>query len=496
MILLKNENHYFIIELPLDVEIWQSDIIEKRLNCGRTIYNALLGKVLKRYNEMIKTKKYRKLFDSLNSEKGHDKNIWKQINELTTKNKLTKFDIIKEVKEMQHHFKCHLHSQICQEIAERVWKAISSILHKPSRKVRFKKFGQFTSLSGKQNNTAIIFKNDYVEWTGLMLKIKYSNNIKSIDYYETYLFPNLDRLKYCKIVRKEIRGKLRYYVQLVFQGESVKSRYKLGFGRVGIDIGTSTIAISSDSAVELLELAKQSQRYENNIKELQRKIDRSRRKMNPNKYNDDGTIKKGNNDKWVKSKTCKRYEQELREFYRKQKVARVLSHNNLTNYILTLGNEFFIETMNFSALAKRSRKPTERRKDGKCKRKKRFGKSVCNRAPSMCLSILERKLTYFHITLNRINTKKCKTSQFNHITGEFIPKPLGKRWTELGKIKVQRDMYSAFLISNVSDNLDFIDKTRCDDGFDNFFKLHDKKINDLKKEKELTGCKFLSSMGI
>ena len=35
---------------------------------------------------------------------------------------------------------------------------------------------------------------------------------------------------------------------------------------------------------------------------LMRKMDRSRRVTNPNKYNPDGTIKQGNKEKWIRSK--------------------------------------------------------------------------------------------------------------------------------------------------------------------------------------------------
>ena len=60
----KDEN-YYIIELPLATEKYQEDIIDTRLECGRKIYNALLNVVLKRYNEMKKTKVYRNLYKDL-----------------------------------------------------------------------------------------------------------------------------------------------------------------------------------------------------------------------------------------------------------------------------------------------------------------------------------------------------------------------------------------------------------------------------------------------
>lgn len=494
--MISGENHHFIVELPLSPEKWQEDIMNSRYDIGRFVYNAALRKFLNIYKEMIKTKKYRTLFESLSNKECDKKDVWKQINKMTEDHGITKNNVIKSVKLMQHKYKCHIHSQICQEIAVNVWKAIKSILHKPNKHVHFKKYGTFNTFKGTEPRKGIAFNLDCIEWTGLKIKIHYSNCNSSKRYYNNYLFPSLDRLCYCMIVRKEIRGKYRYYVQIVFNGTDVKDRYKLGNGRVGIDIGTSTIAISSDTVVTLQELAKEAQKYEEGIKEVQRKMDRSKRKTNPNKFNEDGTVKKGNNDKWNYSSNYKKLLKQLRELYRLQKFVRKLSHNTLTNFLLTLGNEFFVESMNYSALAKRSKKPTERKSDGKCKRKKRFGKSICNRAPSMLISILARKLSYFDIDINKLNTWTCKASQFNHITGEFTKKPLSKRWNSFDGILVQRDLYSAFLISNAEENLDRIDRQLCFDKFNNFLKLHDEEISKLKQEKQQTNCKFLSCMGI
>lgn len=494
---MKRNEDYFIIELPLEVEKWQADIIDKRLECGRHLYNSLLSIVLNRYNEMIKTKKYRELYGSLTHNKKYDDPIWKQINDLENRFRLSKFDVIEDIKHMSNHFSGLMNSQVCQEIAKQVWSAIKSIMHKPSKSVHFKKFGAFNSLSGSQRTRAIIFKGDYIDFGKLHIRIKYPKNENDFSYFEKFLFPNLDNLKFCKIVRKQIRCKSRYYVQLVFAGNAIKDRYSIGTGRVGIDIGTSTVAVSSNTSVELLELAKESQSFEKEKSNLQRKMDRSRRSTNPNKFNPDGTIKKGNTGRWVFSNSYKRLRSEYSDICRKQKQSREVSHNKLVNDILKLGDSFFVEDMNFSGLAKRSKSKTEYVAKNKCKKKKRYGKSICNRAPSMFLSILERKLNYFGLNLNRINTKSCKASQYDHITDTFTKKKLSNRWHifENGT-KVQRDLYSAFLIANVSDSLDSIDKELCDMNFDVFIKMHDDKIKEFLGEKNSTNRKFLTSMGI
>lgn len=494
---MKRNEDYFIIELPLEVEKWQADIIDRRLECGRHLYNSLLSVEIKRYNEMIKTKKYRYLYGSLKHDKRHDHETWAEIHKMEIDFGLTEYGFINDIKSMANHFSGLMNAQICQVIAKQVWTSLKSIMHKPSRHVHFKKFGSFNTLSGKQKTRAIIFKGDYIDFGKLHLRIKYPKNENDFSYFERFLFPNLDNLKFCKIVRKQIRCKSRYYVQLVFKGNEIKGRYSIGTGRVGIDIGTSTVAVSSNTSVELLELARESQSFEKEKSNLQRKMDRSRRSTNPNKFNQDGTIKKGNTDRLVYSNRYKRLRSEYADICRKQKQSRVVSHNKLANDILKLGDMFFVENMNFSCLAKRSKSKTEYVAKNKCKKKKRYGKSICNRAPSMFLSILERKLNYFDLNLNRIDTKSCKASQYDHMSDTFTKKSLSDRWHifENG-LTVQRDLYSAFLISNVSDSLDVIDKELCDMNFDIFIKMHDDKIKELLDEKNSTNRKFLTSMGI
>ena len=58
-----------------------------------------------------------------------------------------------------------------------------------------------------------------------------------------------------------------------------------------------------------------------------------------------------------------------------------------------------------------------------------------------------------------------------------------------------KEVYSAFLIMNVNDDLETINKQLCNDTYDNFKILHDEEINRLKKLKA-NGYKLISSMGI
>lgn len=150
---------------------------------------------------------------------------------------------------------------------------------------------------------------------------------------------------------------------------------------------------------------------------------------------------------WNKSNHYIKYQNKLKELYRRQSDVRKYQHECLANKIISLGDNIYVEKMNFQGLAKRSTK-TEKNKQGRYKRKKRFGKTIGNRAPSMLLGIIDRKLSYFGKNLIKIDTWSAKASQFNHFDGTYNKKKLSQRWNDFNGVKVQRDMYSAFLIMN------------------------------------------------
>lgn len=380
-----------------------------------------------------------------------------------------------------------------QKIATTLWKSYDKLFFGNGKRVYFKQYGELNSLEGKSNKTGIRLINDILIWNELKIPVMIDRN----NYYE-YQAMQCD-ICYNRIVRKFVRNKYKFYVQVIFKGtpptkfnkETGEIKHSLGNGDVGLDIGTSTIAISSKTDVKLLILADKVQNIEDDKRRLLRKMDRSRRSTNPENYNENKTIKKQGNKKviWIKSNHYIKYQNELKELYRKQANIRKYQHECLANYIISLGNNIYVEKMNFAGLQKKSAK-TEQNDYGKFKRKKRFGKSIANRAPAMLLTIINRKLAYYGLELIKINTFKAKASQFNHITGEYHKKSLSQRWNDLNGIKIQRDLYSAFLIMNISDNLEDFDIKKCNDRFDNFKQLYDIEI------QRLSSMITLSSMGI
>jgi hypothetical protein len=367
------------------------------------------------------------------------------------------------------------------------------MFHK-AEKVKFIRFNELYSIEGKDNKTGIVYRDGYINFKKLSIPVLIKNN----DLYAQRAIQN--RVKFCRLLKKEIKGKAKWYVQLVLQGippqkinkNTGEIKSQTGLGNVGIDIGTRTIAISSNYDVKLLELAPSINDISHDLKLIGRKMDRSKRNTNSNKYNENGTIKKGNKEKWNFSNHYLKLRSLRKELYRKQSEIRKQDHCKMINILLSLGNKFYVEDMNFKALQKRSKK-TEKNDKGKFKKKKRFGKSLGSKAPSMLLTMLDTKLKYNDEKLYKVDTKKVKASQFNHFTGEYNKKELKDRWNK--DLKIQRDIYSAFLLMNIKDNLKEIDRNKCFETYDNFKILHDKEIERLKQLK-LNGYKLISSMGI
>jgi hypothetical protein len=507
--LAKQPKNRYVLNLKLNTEIYQEHILDKRFEIGRKIYNALLGKSLKRYNEMVKTKRWRnnqnelsKIYKSYNSDKKRLNKLCKPYynikNNMLAEFRLNEYSLHEDVKPMYHIFKKNIDSFTAQKIASRVWTSLEDNLFGKGEIVHFKGINNpLKSLEGKWNRSGIKYniENNKVTWNGLVISV--CLNIRN-QYEVDCLRSNIC---FCRIKRKFVRGKYKYIIQLVLDGippmkfnkNTGEIKNIIGDGTCGIDIGTQTVAYVSDYDVKLLELASRVQNIENKKRNIQRYMDRSKRKTNPQNFNENGTIKKGIKIEWNFSKKYIKAKNKLKDIYRKQADIREQDHNIMTNEILNNCDTALVETMNFKALQKRSKK-TEKNDKGKFKKKKRFGKSLANKAPAKFLIILKNKLKARSGTYLEINTREVKASQYNHLNRKYNKKKLSQRWNYFEynnkQIKVQRDIYSAYLIKNVNGDLRTINDEQCIKYFDIFLKMHNKEI------LRLQGLNNLSSVGI
>ncbi len=198
------------------------------------------------------------------------------------------------------------------------------MLYGETKSLSFYRRGELVTLQGKQAHKSVMLKLDektqafYIEHQkmrfDLIVKkndlfvqetlaniLTYRLDSDSFDqenvsqYLNDKKYMNTYRACHNRIVLKQIRGKLRVYVQITLEGNPVSKRkpdgsfrHKEGHGRIGIDIGTSTVAYVSKEQAVLKNLAERSNqrtfKQEREIIRLQRKLDRSRRAMNPENF--------------------------------------------------------------------------------------------------------------------------------------------------------------------------------------------------------------------
>lgn len=113
------------------------------------------------------------------------------------------------------------------------------------------------SVEGKTNKSGIRYLNQSLVWNRMIISVQMDKN----DEYARMVLTQ--KIKFYRIQRKFVRGKVKYYIQLIIDGiPPTKIDPLTGvFKRispsceVGLDIGISTLAIVSDNRVDMVELA-------------------------------------------------------------------------------------------------------------------------------------------------------------------------------------------------------------------------------------------------
>lgn len=386
-------------------------------------------------------------------------------------------------KPLQHRYKKHLDSRTVQAVADDVWKAAEAVLFGGGKKLRLPKWHEVRSVESNDNATGIRYRGGRIRWNGLDIQVSRDKS----NAYENEALTH--RVKYCRIVRKPMGRRWHYYVQLVLEGTPPKKRPS-GRGRVGIDPGTLSMAVVSGSECILADLTEGVPDRSGDLRRVQRAMDRSKRAMNPERFNPDGTAKRIRG-RWKKSRSYKRLAMRKRSLERGRAACRKCRHEALADRILSLGDEVYTEEMSYTSLQRRKKETTVNGR-GRYDRKGRFGKSLGNGAPALLLSILDRKLGYEGRSLRRVNTRTFRASQYNHVTDEYVKKRLSKRYNTIDGRWVQRDLYSAFLLMNSCASLENANRALCIETYETFLANHDRCIDGLMG----SGRKLLSSFGI
>ena len=522
----------FCLTLPLRHAPWQRDRLDTIFFCCNNIKNAFIARELRALKELEKTNKWKalerlifdnwKLIQALSKVPENEPSEQKierekrlvaaremkcryteQRTHMLSAAGFTRFSFQAKIKDMRKHYSKHVSAVIAQKIADSVWFSFHSYFWKNGEDIYFSKISEFDSIEGKSNATGIRYANGHL-FVGKELRIPVATSRCDRYAYEEQALQR--EVHYCRIIRKAYPEGWRYFVQLVLAGEPPHKINRdtgepirtLGCGRVGNDIGPQTLATVSDSSVQLRVLCDGAQDIQDELRRVNRALDRSRRVCNPLMFKENGTvvdiddlpdecvstIRGRKRRKWVKSKHYYRLERYRRYLYRKQRECRIQSHNELANKLAALGDDHYVEDMNWKALAKRSKKTEKSEKTGKFKRKKRFGKSIANKAPAMLVNKYEERVLRLGGSFHRVDPKNLKASQYDHESHTYKKKNLSKRWHQTASgILVQRDIYSAYLLQNVAEDLKSYNDEALNEKFEVFKQLHDAEIQRLQMTK-------------
>ena len=456
--------------------------------------NELVGLMRKNYDQLLRTKRYRKLLKLYGNTQEKDKRrvLAKQLNEMQSEYNVT-WDFCRKSM-IPIGKKYGIDAIFALTKAEDVWRGIAKCLYDNGNTIHFSKYGELPCIRAKQINRGIpvSVKGNKLQFKlgktmfGIQLKdrfqqdevdaiLSYLSEPEIIDnkavntFIEDACCIDTYRPCYATLVPKLIRGKYRLYLHLTIEGKAMPKydkygnpRHIYGKGMIGADIGTQTVAYTSDTEVGLKNLSERGNSIHTSERKerlLYRAMDRSRRATNPQNYNDDGTIKKGRKT-WKYSNHYKRLKTKHTELCRINAVNRQLAINEDSNHLRSLGDTFITEPKNASKLMKRA-KETTKNDNGKFNKKKRFGKSIKNRCPSGFQTTVEKKFkvtggTYIEVPNN------YRASQYDHTADDYIKKKLSDRMYKLRDgTEVQRDWYSSYLLYCYDYRTQNIDKEKC-----------------------------------
>ena len=464
--------------------------------------NELVGLMRKNYNQLLRTKRYRKLLKLYGStdDKKFRKLLANQLIDMQNQYNVT-WNFCRTAM-IYISKKYNVDSVFALTKTEDVWRAVEKCLYDNGKTIHFSKYGDLPCIRAKQINRGIPMsvKDDKLQFklgkSVFSVKIKdrfQTDEINAIlDYLatpeiiddkaiqtlldEAYCI-NTYRPCYATLVPKRIRGKYRVYLHLTIEGKAKPKydkfgnpRHKFGKGIIGADIGTQTVAYTSDTEVGLKNLAERGnsiQKSERLERLYYRAMDRSRRATNPQNYNNDGTVKKGRKI-WNYSNHYKKLKAKHQELCRINAINRQLAINEDVNHLRSLGDIFITEPKNASKLMKRAKETTINDK-GKFNKKKRFGKSIKNRCPGGFQATIKNKFnisggTYIEVPNN------YRASQYDHTADDYIKKKLSDRIYNLtDETQVQRDWYSSYLLYCYDYRTKEIDKDKCVTEFNKYY---------------------------
>ena len=458
---MRAQTSSYVVSVKLKLTESVKNRLEKTFRVTSSAYNEALSFGLRRFEALKQNRRYQELLELRKNNNHQVKEYDKELLKIRKMYSLTEFALSARLGQQRKKPNSpyqQLNSGELQVIAGQAYKALEKVLFYQikSSSVRFRsKYDLNVSYRNKVNTTGTrIIPSDRKGYAYRLYIHKYRTfvdiPIKAFNNHQQMSLLRSEKIKYVQIIRKTIRGKRIYILQIVCQGLP-PTKVERGVGIMGIDPGISTVAYVSKNSLALVDLIpKDVNRKEKLMRYLDRAIERSKRVNNPNCYHSNGTIKKGSKFKHPSNRQMRLQIRRLKS-YRSLSEERKKIQGQLVNHLVSQASLIKIEDLNIKGLQRRSKDIRINPKTNRPFSKKRYGKSVFRAAPSSFRQILQTRTSQLGVDVEIIQPKDLKPSQYNHITQTFEKKALSTRLYDLSEkwTSVQRDLYSAFLIGHI-----------------------------------------------
>ena len=458
---MRAQTSSYVVSVKLKLTESVKNRLEKTFRVTSSAYNEALSFGLLRFEALKQNSRYQELLELRKNNNHQVKECNKELFKMRKMYSLTEFGLSAHLGQQRKKPNSpyqQLNSGELQVIAGQAYKTLKKVLFYQikSSSIRFRsKYDLNVSYRNRVNatGTRIIPSNRkdyayrlYIHKSTMFVDIP----IKAFNKHQQMSLLKSEKIKYVQIIRKTIRGKHIYILQIVCQGFPL-TKVMRGEGVMGIDPGISTVAYVSKTSLALVDLIpKDVNRKEKLMKYLDRAIERSRRVNNPNCYNGNGTINKDSKFKHPSNRQMRLKIRRLRAYHSLSEERKKIQ-GQLVNHLVSQASLIKIEDLNVKGLQRRSKVVRINPKTNRPFSKKRFGKSVFRAAPSSFRQLLQTRAGQLGVDIEIIKPQNLKPSQYNHLTQTFEKKTLSTRLYDLSDkwTSVQRDLYSAFLIGHI-----------------------------------------------
>ena len=231
-----------VLTLPLLTEPWQEHIIEKRFKIIEHLKNQLISIELRKLKNLQRTKAYKNLIKQIESVPKSERTVlYKERNKMLKDAGFSQYtfmdDMAGKKSLMQKHFESHINVQIAHKAAIDVWSSFEKFLFGTGQIVHYQKRGTLSSVASKSPKTGMFYYSDenIFKWSGGGTKPKggiiLCLRVASVKTnYEKEMVAN-NEIKYYRVVRKWMKTKYKYYLQITFAGKPADKHREISTDR-------------------------------------------------------------------------------------------------------------------------------------------------------------------------------------------------------------------------------------------------------------------------